>query len=77
MLVTKNGIAKKMSSDSFKDVRRSGIISIKLDKGDELISALLTNKGNEVMLATAGGQSIRFKESDVREMGRLQEVYVE
>jgi DNA gyrase subunit A len=59
-----------MSSLSFKDVRRSGIISIRLDKGDQLVSALLTEKGDEVMLATAAGQSIRFKESDIREMGR-------
>ncbi len=70
MLITQNGTAKKMSGEGFKDVRRSGIISIRLDKGDELISALLTDKGDEVMLATAGGQSIRFKESDIREMGR-------
>jgi DNA gyrase subunit A len=70
MLVTKNGTAKKMAGESFKDVRRSGIISIRLDKGDELVSALLTDKGDEVMLATSGGQSIRFKESDIREMGR-------
>jgi DNA gyrase subunit A len=70
MLVTKNGTAKKMASSSFKDVRRSGIISIRLDKDDQLISALVTEKGDEIMIATAGGQSIRFKESDVREMGR-------
>lgn len=70
MLVTKNGGAKKMTSESFKDVRRSGIIAIRLDKGDSLVSALLVEKGDEVMLATSGGQSIRFKESDVREMGR-------
>ena len=70
MLITKNGTAKKMSGESFKDVRRSGIISIRLDKGDQLVSALLTDKGDEVMIATAGGQSIRFKESDIREMGR-------
>src|SRR3989338_6416274 len=70
MLVTKNGTAKKMASASFKDVRRSGIIAIRLDKGDQLISALMTEKGDEVMIATAEGQSIRFKESDVREMGR-------
>ncbi len=70
MLITKNGTAKKMSGESFKDVRRSGIISIRLDKGDSLISALLTDKGDEVMIATSGGQSIRFKESDIREMGR-------
>ena len=70
LLVTKNGTAKKMSSESFKDVRRSGIIAIRLDKEDQLISALVTEKGDEVMIATADGQSIRFKESDVREMGR-------
>jgi DNA gyrase subunit A len=70
MLVTKEGTAKKMSGESFKDVRRSGIISIRLDKGDQLISALLTEKGDEVMIASSGGQSIRFKESDIREMGR-------
>ncbi|MBP7006929.1 MAG: DNA gyrase subunit A [Candidatus Pacebacteria bacterium] len=70
MLVTKNGTAKKMTIESFKDVRRSGIIAIRLDKGDSLISALLVEKGDEVMLATSGGQSIRFKEKDIREMGR-------
>ena len=70
MLVTKNGTAKKMTIESFKDVRRSGIIAIRLDKDDSLISALITEKGDEVMLATSAGQSIRFKESDVREMGR-------
>ncbi len=70
MLVTKNGTAKKMAGEAFKDVRRSGLISIKLDKGDELASALITEKGDEVMLATSEGQSIRFKESDIREMGR-------
>ncbi len=70
MLVTKNGTAKKMTSVSFKDVRRSGIIAIRLDKDDQLISALVTEKGDDVMIATAEGQSIRFKESDVREMGR-------
>ena len=70
MLVTKQGTAKKMSSESFKDVRRSGIIAIRLDKDDQLISALVTEKGDEVMIATSGGQAIRFKESDIREMGR-------
>lgn len=70
MLVTKHGTTKKMSSESFKDVRRSGIIAIRLDKDDQLISALVTEKGDEVMIATADGQSIRFKESDIREMGR-------
>lgn len=70
MMVTKNGTAKKSSADSFRDVRRSGIIAIRLDQGDELLSALFVEKGDEVILATSDGQSIRFKESDIREMGR-------
>jgi DNA gyrase subunit A len=70
MLSTTSGVAKKMTLESFKDVRRSGIIAIRLDKGDELVSALIVEKGDDVMLATQKGQSIRFKESDIREMGR-------
>lgn len=70
MLVTEQGTAKKMSYEHFKDVRRSGIIAIKLDKDDTLKAALLVEKSDEIMLATAQGQSIRFKESDIREMGR-------
>ncbi len=70
MLVTENGTGKKMSYEHFKDVRRSGIIAIKLGKDDALKSAQLVEKGDEVMLATAKGQSIRFKEADIREMGR-------
>ncbi len=70
MLVTRSGIAKKTQAGSFKDVRRSGIIAIRLEKGDSLAAAFLTDKGDEVMIATALGQSIRFKESDIRQMGR-------
>lgn len=70
MMVTKNGTGKKSSASHFKDVRRSGLIAITLDAGDELISAAFISKGDEVMIATREGQSIRFKESDVREMGR-------
>jgi DNA gyrase subunit A len=70
MLVTLNGTAKKMAASSFKDVRRSGIIAIKLDKNDSLVSAFITRKGDDVIVATAEGQSIRFKENDIREMGR-------
>ena len=69
-LITKNGTAKKMSYDSFKDVRRSGIIAIKLDPKDELQTALRVQKGQSIILASSDGQSIRFAESDVREMGR-------
>lgn len=70
ILVTKKGTAKKVSYDSFKDVRRSGIIAIRLDADDELQSVLRVQKGQSIILATAKGQSIRFDEKDVREMGR-------
>ena len=69
-LMTENGTGKKMSAKHFSDVRRSGIISITLDKNDSLRGANLVEKGDEIMIATAKGQSVRFKENDVREMGR-------
>lgn len=69
-LITKQGTGKKVSAESFKDVRRSGIIAITLDKGDELSSALFVEKGDEVVCVSSDGQSIRFEESEVREMGR-------
>ena len=70
LFVTKFGTTKKVSSASFKDVRRSGLLAIKLTDGDELYSAHFLNKDSEVMTATKLGQAIRFNESDVREMGR-------
>jgi len=70
MMVTKNGVAKKSDAASFKDVRRSGLIAIKLKDDDALISARFVGKGDEVSLISTEGQAIRFKESDVREMGR-------
>lgn len=70
LMVTKEGVSKKIMAKSFHDVRRSGLIAIKLGKGDELISASFIEKGDEIVLATRNGQAIRFKESDIREMGR-------
>ncbi len=70
IFVTKGGTAKRVDAESFKDVRRSGLIAISLDAGDELRSALFMTEGDEVILATAEGQAIRFKDKDVRVMGR-------
>lgn len=70
VMVTKKGVVKKVSAESFKDVRRSGLIAIKLAPDDDLLNASFTEKGDSVVLVTALGQSIRFNESDVREMGR-------
>ena len=69
-LMTENGTGKKMNAKNFSDVRRSGLIAITLDKSDKLRGASLVEKGDEIMLATSKGQSVRFKESEVREMGR-------
>lgn len=70
MMLTKDGVAKKVSADSFKDVRRSGLIAIKLADKDELLAVRPVNKGDEVMMSSQLGQAIRFKEADIREMGR-------
>ncbi len=70
MMVTKGGTAKKVAAESFHDVRRSGIIAIKLDSGDELMATVFVKEGDEVSLITSKGQSIRFDEGDIRQMGR-------
>ncbi len=70
MMVTKDGTGKKTSAKNFHDVRRSGLIAITLDDGDELMSVSFVSKKDDVVIATKEGQSIRFEEADVREMGR-------
>jgi len=70
MMVTKHGVAKKSDAAVFKDVRRSGLIAITLREEDSLIAAMFVGAKDDVSLITEKGQSIRFKESDVREMGR-------
>jgi len=70
ILITKDGFIKKVESGHFDDVRRSGIIAIKLQKNDVLKWVLIAEKGDHVILSTKKGQAIRFKESDVRKMGR-------
>ena len=69
-MVTKNGVGKKVNAETFHDVRRSGLIAIGLEAGDGLVSVRFVEKGDEVVIATSEGQSIRFKETDIREMGR-------
>ena len=69
-MVTKMGVSKKVAAASLQDVRRSGLIAVRLAKGDELQVVVPPSKGDEIILPTSGGQSIRFKESDIRQMGR-------
>ena len=70
MMVTKLGTAKKVKAASFHDVRRSGLIAITLEASDSLMSVSFVSRGYDVSIVTSEGQSIRFRESDVREMGR-------
>ncbi|OHA91948.1 MAG: DNA gyrase subunit A [Candidatus Zambryskibacteria bacterium RIFCSPLOWO2_02_FULL_51_21] len=70
LLVTENGTAKKVSAKSFTDVRSSGIIAMRLAPGDKLVSVEQVQAGDDVSIVTREGQSIRFKESGLREMGR-------
>ena len=69
LMITKNGIGKRVSAESFHDVRRSRLIAIKLKPSDELVSVFSPIKAN-CGFGDEKGQLIRFKESDLREMGR-------
>ena len=70
VMATKNGIIKKTSLDDFSNVRRSGLIAISLKKGDALRQVSKTSGNDEIVLVTKKGQSIRFKEKEIRAMGR-------
>lgn len=70
IMVTQQGIIKKTRLDAFDNVRRSGLISITLKKGDLLTKACKSAGQDEVILTTEKGQTIRFREKDIREMGR-------
>jgi DNA gyrase subunit A len=70
VMVTKNGIIKKTELSAFKNVRRNGLIAIKLQAGDLLRKAAICSKEDEIILVTRNGKSIRFKTKDIRPMGR-------
>ncbi len=70
VLMTKDGVVKRVAAKSFSDVRKSGIIAINLKKEDSLIAAGVAQDGDTVSVVTAKGQSIRFEVEDAREMGR-------
>ena len=69
-MATENGTVKKTTISEFENVRRSGLIAVKLEKGDALSWAEATTGSDEVIITTQKGQAIRFRESDVRPMGR-------
>jgi len=67
---TRQGTVKRVSLDQFQSVRSTGLIAITLDAGDELAWVKMTSGSDDVILVSQGGQAIRFKETDVRAMGR-------
>jgi len=70
VMVTNNGVIKKTAVEDFDKVRRSGLIAIKLKEGDELQWVKPSSGKENIILVTVGGQAIRFKEADIRSMGR-------
>jgi DNA gyrase subunit A len=70
MMATAGGLIKKTKLEAYSRPRQGGIIAIKLREGDELVDVVITKPNDEVVLSTANGMAIRFKESDARPMGR-------
>lgn len=70
IMSTKKGIIKKTQLKDFENVRRNGLIAINLKKDDSLCSVQKAGDGDEIIIATKHGQSIRFAEKEVRSMGR-------
>mgnify|MGYP003382188209 FL=1 len=69
-MATAGGTVKKTALDEFSNPRKIGIIAIKLDEGDQLIGAAVTDGRHDVMLFSDGGKAVRFDENDVRSLGR-------
>ncbi len=69
-MATEDGTVKKTELKAFSNQRSSGLIALKLNEGNQLVDVALTEKDDEVMLFTTQGKAIRFKDSDVRGMGR-------
>lgn len=69
-IITKRGKFKKTPLNEFKNVRKTGIIAVKLNEGDEIAACLITSGDDEIFVASRGGYAIKFSENDVREMSR-------
>jgi len=70
LMATQQGVVKKTALSAYSRPMKGGIIAIRLDEGDELIDVVKVAAGQDVVLSTTGGMTIRFSESDARSMGR-------
>ena len=68
---TRNGIVKKTKLSAYQNIRRDGIIALKIQDDDDLIGAAITDGQQDIALLTRNGQAMRFSESEVRSMGRV------
>ena len=71
IMVTRKGIIKRIALNAYNTARKGGLIALDLNEGDELAWVRMTNGNDEVIIATKKGMAIRFRETDVRPMGRL------
>jgi len=69
-MVTRNGYVKRTAGAAFENIHSTGIIAAKLEEGDELVDVEVTDGTTDLVIATEGGMTIRFAESEVRPMGR-------
>lgn len=70
-MVTKQGVIKKSSLADYQNIRVNGINAINIDEGDELLDVIRTDGKQQILIATHDGMAVRFKETDVRPMGRV------
>ena len=70
VIATKLGIVKKTPLPAYSHPRRTGINAINIREGDDIINIVITNGDQDIILGTASGKAIRFRESNVRPMGR-------
>jgi len=70
VMLTKSGIIKRTDAMSFAKIRSTGIRAVTLNEGDELVFCSMSSGADSIVIATAHGQGIHFKEGEVRSMGR-------
>lgn len=70
IMVTRQGLVKRIALSAYNTARKGGIIALELNEGDELAWVRMTDGSAEVIVSTKKGMAIRFKETDVRPMGR-------
>jgi DNA gyrase subunit A len=71
IMATRNGLVKKTRLTEYDNIRRGGLLAVSLRENDELIDVRLTDGEKDIILVTREGMSIRFRESDVRPLGRV------